>query len=332
MARFTRGWGCRQSGRGSRLRRLIWTADSGSDALTPLALAAVNTERIKLGSAIVLAFPRSPMVTAYISWDLARASKGRFMLGLGTQVKGHIERRFSTPWLPPVPRMREYIQSLRAIFKCWSEGGKKLSYQGKYYNFSLMTPAFTPAPHEYGNIPIYTSGLNKYMCQLAGELCDGFHIHPFHTPKYLRENVIPNVEAGLKKTGRQRKDISLASLAFVVVGRNDEELNTVREAARRQIAFYGSTRTYKPVFDAHGWGDVTMRLNEKTAKGDWAGMPKEITDDMLEVFTVSGTYGNIAPKVKASYEGLLDRVAFYFPYRPGPDDEQWREVTKAFNG
>jgi probable F420-dependent oxidoreductase len=309
----------------------LWTADSGSDALLPVALAAVSTERIKLGTAVVLAFPRSPMVTAYISWDLARASKGRFMLGLGTQVKGHIERRFSTPWLPPVARMREYIESLRAIFKCWSEGGRKLSYQGKYYNFSLMTPAFTPAPHDYPNIPIYTSGLNKHMCQLAGELCDGLHIHPFHTPKYLRENVMPNVEAGLKKGGRQRKDISLASLAFVIVGRNDEEIHNVREAARRQIAFYGSTRTYKPVFDAHGWGDLTMRLNEKTAKGDWAGMPKEITDDMLEVFTVSGTYDNIAAKVKANYEGLLDRVAFYFPYRPA-DDDQWRKVTRAFNG
>ena len=145
-----------------------------------------------------------------MSWDLARASKGRFILGLGTQVKGHIERRFSTPWLPPVPRMREYVESLRAIFKCWSEGGKKLSYQGKYYNFTLMTPGFTPAPHDYPNIPIYVSGLNKYMCQLAGEMCDGFHIHPFHTPKYLRENVMPNVEAGLEKGGRQRKDLSLS--------------------------------------------------------------------------------------------------------------------------
>ena len=158
-----------------------------------------------------------------------------------------------------------------------------------------MTPGFTPAPHDYANIPIYVSGLNKYMCQLAGELCDGFHIHPFHTPKYLRENVIPNVEAGLKKDRAPAQGyLAGSSLAFVVVGRNDEELNTVREAARRQIAFYGSTRTYKPVFDAHGWGDVTMRLNEKTAKGDWAGMPREITDDMLDVFTVSGTYGNIA--------------------------------------
>jgi probable F420-dependent oxidoreductase len=195
-----------------------------------------------------------------------------------------------------------------------------------------MTPAFTPAPHAYGNIPIYTSGLNRYMCQLAGELCDGFHIHPFHTPKFLRESVLPNVDIGLRRAGRQRRDIELASLAFVLTGRNDEEVHTAREAARRQIAFYGSTRTYKPVFDAHGWGDATMRLNEKTAKGDWAGMAKEVTDDMLEVFTVSGTYDQIAAKVKANYEGLLDRVAFYFPYRSGESDEQWREVTKAFNG
>jgi probable F420-dependent oxidoreductase len=310
----------------------LWTAESGSDALLPIVPAALSTQRIKIGTAVVLAFPRSPMVLAYMSWDLARVSKGRFILGLGTQVKGHIERRFSTPWLPPAPRMREYVESLRAIFKCWSEGGRKLDYRGKYYNFSLMTPAFTPAPHEFGNIPIYVSGLNKYMCQLAGELCDGFHVHPFHTPKYLRESAIPNIEIGLKKAGRRRQDIALSSLAFVVVGRNDEELNAAREAARRQIAFYGSTRTYKVVFDAHGWGDVTMRLNEKTAKGDWAGMSREITDEMLDVFTVSGSFDNIAAKVKANYEGLLDRVAFYFPFRPGVHDEEWRKVTKAFNG
>jgi probable F420-dependent oxidoreductase len=309
----------------------LWSAEAGCDALLPLAIAAVATERIKLGTAVVLAFPRSPMALAYMSWDLARASKGRFILGLGTQVKGHIERRFSTPWLPPVPRMREYIESLRAIFKCWAEGGKKLSYQGKYYNFSLMTPAFTPAPHEFGNIPLYTSGLNKYMCQLAGELCDGFHVHPFHTAKYLRESVMPNVKAGLRKAGRRRQDIQIATGAFVIVGRNDGELHSGREAARRQIAFYGSTRTYKPVFDAHGWGDVTMRLNEKTAKGDWAGMPKEISDEMLEAFAITGTFDNIAGRVKANYDGLLDRVYFYFPFRPGADDQEWRKVAMSFN-
>ncbi len=310
----------------------LWSAESGTDALMPLAVAAVNTERIKLGTAVVLAFPRSPMVLAYMSWDLARASRGRFILGLGTQVKGHIERRFSTPWLPPVARMREYIESLRAIFKCWSEGGRKLAYQGKYYNFTLMTPAFTPPPHEYSNIPIYTSGLNKHMCQLAGELCDGFHVHPFHTAKFLRESVMPNVEAGLKKAGRQRRDISIATGAFVVVGRTDEELHNAREAVRRQVAFYGSTRTYKPVFDAHGWGDVTMRLNEKTARGDWKGMPAEITEEMLDTFAISGTFDNIAAKVKANYEGLLDRVYFYFPYRPGRDDAEWRQLARTFNG
>jgi probable F420-dependent oxidoreductase len=169
------------------------------------------------------------------------------------------------------------------------------------------------------------------MCQLAGELCDGFHVHPFHTAKFLRENVMPNVEAGLKKGGRQRKDISIATGAFVVVGRTDQELHTAREAVRRQIAFYGSTRTYKSVFDAHGWGDVTIRLNEKTAKGDWKGMPGEITDEMLDTFAISGTFDNIAAKVRANYEGLLDRVYFYFPYRPGRDDEEWRKVARTFN-
>ena len=155
-----------------------------------------------MGTAIAIAFSKSPMAMAYTAWDLAGMSQGRFILGLGTQVKGHIERRFGVKWEAPVPRLREYIESLRAIFKCWSQGGMRLKYEGKYYNFSLMTPFFTPPHHNFSNIPIYIAGVNKYICRLAGELCDGLHAHPFHSPKYLREFVIPNVELGLAKSGR----------------------------------------------------------------------------------------------------------------------------------
>ncbi|MGO9056362.1 MAG: TIGR03617 family F420-dependent LLM class oxidoreductase [Candidatus Binataceae bacterium] len=310
----------------------LWTQETGNDGLLPLVLAAEHTEKINLGTAIAVAFPRSPMSMAYVAWDLAGMSKGRFILGLGTQVKGHNERRFSVKWDAPVPRLREYIESLRAIFKCWSEGGKRLSYRGKFYNFSLMPPFFTPPAHDYPNIPIYVAGVNKQICRLAGELCDGFHAHPFHSAKYLRESVIPNVETGLAKAGRQRKDFSIYTSIFAIVGRNDEELAKGREAARSQIAFYGSTRTYQPVLDAHGWGDTCARLGEKAAKGNWDAMAAEITDDMLEVFAVTGTFDNIAGKIKQRYEGLLDRFAFYFPYQPGTDDEQWLPIIKEFNG
>ncbi len=310
----------------------LWTAESGNDGFLPLVLAAEHTKKIKLGTAVAIAFPRSPMSTAYVAWDLAGLSQGRFILGLGTQVKGHIERRFSTRWDAPVPRLREYIESLRAIFKCWAEGGTKLSYAGKYYNFSLMTPFFTPARHDYPNIPIYIAGVNKYICRLAGELGEGLHAHPFHSPKYLREFVIPNVELGLNKSGRQRKDFTIATTAFVIIGRNREELEAARTGVRQQIAFYASTRTYKGVLDAHGWGEVAARLNAKAARGEWGSMANEITDEMLDVYTVSGTLDDIAAKVKARYDGLLDRVGFYTPYKAGLSEADWRKLAKEFNG
>jgi probable F420-dependent oxidoreductase len=310
----------------------LWSQETGNDGLLPLVLAAEHTDKILLGTAIAVAFPRSPMTMAYIAWDLAGMSNGRFILGLGTQVKGHNERRFSVKWDAPVPRLREYIESLKAIFKCWSEGGKRLSYQGKFYQFSLMTPFFTPPAHDYPNIPIYIAGVNKLICQLAGELCEGFHAHPFNSAKYLREIVIPNIEVGAKKSGRMRKDITIFTSVFAATGRNDEQIHKAREAARGQIAFYASTRLYHPVLEAHGWTDAGERLTEKAAKGKWNEMNAEITDDMLDVFTVTGTFDKIAGRIKERYDGLLDRFSFYFPYQPGTDDDQWRQIVKEFNG
>ena len=202
----------------------IWSMEAGNDGFLPLALAAEHTRRIKMGPAVAIAFPRSPMAIAYTSYDLARLSEGRFVLGLGTQVKGHIERRYGMRWEPPVPKLREYLESLAAIFKCWNEGGSKLSYKGKYYNFSLMTPFFAPRPHKF-RIPVYIAGVNEHICRLAGELCDGLHAHPFNSPKYLREFVMPHLEEGFKKSGRSRKDFTVFTTAFVVVGSNDAEID-----------------------------------------------------------------------------------------------------------
>jgi probable F420-dependent oxidoreductase len=309
----------------------LWSQETGNDGLLPLVLAAEHTEKIQLGTAIAVAFPRSPMTMAYIAWDLAGLSKGRFVLGLGTQVKGHNERRFSVKWDAPVPRLREYIEALRAIFKCWSEGGKRLNYQGKFYNFSLMTPFFTPPQHQWPNIPIYVAGVNRQICRMAGELCDGFHAHPFHSAKYLRESVLPNLEAGLQKAGRRRDDFTIFTSIFAAVGRNDEQIDKAREMLRSQIAFYGSTRNYQPVLEAHGWGDLCARLGEKAAKGKWDEMAREVSEDMMDVYTVTGTFDNIAARIKERYQGLLDRFAFYIPARP-EDAEQWRQIIKQFNG
>jgi probable F420-dependent oxidoreductase len=309
----------------------LWTLETGDDPFLPLVMAAEHTAHTRLGTAIAVAFPRSPMVTAQIAWDLAGLSRGRFILGLGTQVKGHNERRYSVKWEAPVPRLREYVESLRAIFKCWSAGGTKLDYRGRFYSFSLMTPFFTPAPHEFSNIPIYIAGVNKKIIQLAGEICDGLHVHPFHSPKYLREFVLPNLEAGLAKSGRTRNDVSTATIAFVITGRDRTEIERMREEVRRQIAFYASTRTYRIVLETHGWGEVAERLNQRAARGDWNGMTAEITDEMVDSYSVSGTFDEIGARVKDRYAGLIDRVAFYMPYRAGVDDDAWRKLTSEFN-
>jgi probable F420-dependent oxidoreductase len=309
----------------------LWTAETSHDPFFPLVVAAQHTKRVKLGTAIAVAFPRSPMVLAQIGWDLQAASRGRFILGLGTQVKGHNERRFGVRWEHPGPKLREMIQMIRAIWDCW-QNGTRPSFNGKFYNFTLMTPFFNPGPIEYPEIPIYIAGVNEYMCQLAGELCDGFHIHPFHSLKYLDEVVFPNLEKGLQKAGRQRSQVAMTTTAFVITGANEAEVEAAKAPVRQQLSFYASTRTYSGVLEIHGWGDASARLNEKAAKGDWTGMANEITDEMLEVYAVSGTYDQIAERVKSKYKNYLDRVAFYLPFSRGSDDARWREIVRSFNG
>ena len=306
----------------------LWTAEAGHDPYLPVAVAAAATERIALGTNIAVAFPRSPLVHAQIAWDLQAASRGRFILGLGTQVKGHNERRYSTPWTAPGPRLREMVQLIRHIWDVWQHGTKP-GFQGKYYQFSLMTPFFSPAPLEWPNIPIYIAGVNPYICRLAGELCDGFQAHPFHSVKFLREAVLPNIEAGAAKAGRTRRDVTLATSAFVITGKDQDEMERMKAGVRQQIAFYASTRTYIAVLEAHGWGETCYRLNEKAAKGDWAGMASLITDEMLDVYAVQGTFEEVPALLRKKYDGVIDRLSFYSALRPGADDAEWRRVVAA---
>jgi len=308
----------------------LWTAETSHDPYLPLALVAEHTERIQFGTSIAVAFPRSPLVHAQIAWDLQAQSNGRFILGLGTQVKGHNERRFGIPWEAPGPRLREMILAIRAIWDCW-QNGTRPNYEGSHYRFTLMTPFFNPGPIAHPAIPIYIAGVNTYMCRLAGELCDGFHIHPFHSIRYLREHLLPEVEEGLTTGGRTRRDLTLSTSAFVITGANDADIERAKDAVRMQIAFYASTRTYIRVLETHGWGDTCVRLNEKAAKGDWSGMGQEITDEMLEVFAVTAPFDEIAPAIQAKYGDILDRVAFYVPYNPGADDDRWRRIVGAFH-
>jgi len=271
------------------------------------------------------------MVTAQIAWDLAAQSNGRFILGLGTQIKPHIEKRFSTPWTAPAPRLREYIESMRAIWNTFQTGAP-LRYRGEIYKFSLMSPFFTPGAIEHPDIPIYIAGVNEHLCRLAGEMCQGFHVHPFHTLSYLKEVVIPNVDHGAQQAGRARADCALACAIFVVTGNNTEEMNDHATLVRAQIAFYASTPSYKPVMELHGWGDLADRLNTLSREGRWFEMGELISDEMLHEFAVIAPADELAHAVKARYEGLLDRVGYYFAFVPEEREREniWRDAADVF--
>jgi len=297
----------------------LWTSETQHDPFLPLAVAATSTSSIKLGTSIAVAFPRSPMVLAYTAWDIQKASQGRFILGLGSQVRAHNERRFSVKFEAPGPKLREVVLALRAIWECWQKGSP-LRFRGQFYHFDLMTPFFNPGPISHPKIPVLIAGVNQYMCRMAGEVCDGLHVHPFHTAKYLREYVQPAVAIGLQESGRSREDFTYVTAAFVVVGETEAERARNREAVRQQVAFYASTRTYAPVLEAHGWEGIGPELHQKSLSGDWQGMAHLISDEMLADIAVTGTSAEIGRKVRERYTGLLDRISLYLPYEWKADE------------
>lgn len=307
----------------------LWTFETAHDAFLPLVLATEHSRRLTLGTSIAVAFARSPAVLAYIGWDLARFSHGRFVLGLGTQVKGHNERRFGVNWEKPVEKMREVILAVRAIWDCW-QNQTRLNFQGQFFKLTLMTPFFSPAPHDYPRIPIYIAGVNRRMCRLAGELCDGFHVHPLNSPRYLREVILPNIEAGLAESGRRRGDIELSSSIFVIPTNDSTEAARREAEVRRQISFYASTPPYRPVFAIHGWKDAAEQLSALAARGKWDGMPALINDEMLDTFCLRAPWEELPAKVIEKYGGLLDRVSYYFPFLPGENDAAWRATIAGF--
>ncbi len=309
----------------------LWTFETAHEAFLPLVLAAEHTQRLTLGSSIAVAFARSPAILAYIGWDLARFSKGRFTLGLGSQVKGHNERRFGVKWEKPVAKMREVILAIRAIWDCW-QNQTRLNFQGEFFKLTLMTPFFNPGPHEYPHVPIYIAGVNRQMCRLAGELCEGFHVHPLNSPRYLREVVGPNIHHGLSKVGRRREDIELSSSIFVIPTDDPNQAAIHESEVRQQISFYASTPQYRPVFDLHGWGEIAKRLSTMAARGKWNDMPFLITDEILSTFALRGRWAELPGKVLDKYGGLLDRVSYYFPFVPGQNNDGWRATIAGFKG
>ncbi|HEX9145973.1 MAG TPA: TIGR03617 family F420-dependent LLM class oxidoreductase [Candidatus Binatia bacterium] len=307
----------------------LWTFETAHEPFMPLVLAAEHSQRLSLGTSIAVAFARSPAILAYIGWDLARFSKGRFIMGLGTQVKGHNERRFGVKWEKPVEKMREVILAMRAIWDCW-QNHTPLNFRGEFFKLNLMTPFFSPSPHDYPNIPIFTAGVNPRMCQLAGELCQGFHAHPLHTARYLREVVVSNVQSGLLKAGRQRQAIELSSSIFVIPSDDPKQALAYELEVCQQIAFYASTPAYRLVFEIEGWGEVAHRLNRLAGHGQWDDMPALITDEMLDAFALRGSWSDLPKKVLQKYAGLLDRISYYFPIAPNQNEDGWRTTVAGF--
>ncbi|HME18115.1 MAG TPA: TIGR03617 family F420-dependent LLM class oxidoreductase [Nitrososphaerales archaeon] len=304
----------------------LWVNETKHDPFVQLALAASQTRAIAVGSSVALAFTRSPTALAYAAWDLQALSKGRLLLGLGSQVKGHIERRFGAKWESPAPRMREVILAMKAVWECWQKG-TKLDFQGRFFKLDLMTPFFNPGPIASPAVPVFVAGVNGGMCRVAGEVGDGLLVHPLHTAGYLKEVIAPALSVGLAKHGRRRGDVAVAASVFAAVGERDREIKKAKNQYRRQVAFYASTRTYRRVMELHGWGDVCDRLHALSVKGEWDKMAEEVTDDILDEFVVEGTWEEMGGVMRRRYGDAVDRVRLYLPF---DGDEKWKALVGGF--
>ncbi len=305
----------------------VWSAETGHDPFLPIAIGAAATETLEFGTGIAVAFARNPMNLAMMANDLQQLSKGRFILGMGSQIKPHITKRFSMPWSHPAPRMRELILAIRAIWDSWAGDGK-LDFRGEFYTHTLMTPFFNPGKNPFGNPKILLAAVGEQMTEVAGEAGDGMLVHGFTTERYLREVSLPALERGAAKAGKTRADLTVSYPGFVVTGANDADVAAADKAVRQQIAFYGSTPAYRPVLDLHGWGDLHPELNSLSKQGEWVTMGELIDDEMLEAFAVVCPIDQVATRLKARFGDVVDRFSFYAPYKIDP--EEWKAVLADF--
>jgi probable F420-dependent oxidoreductase len=301
----------------------LWTTETMHDPFLPCPLIAEHTQKLGFGTAVAIAFARSPANLAYTAWDLAQASAGRFILGLGTQVKAHIERRFGMPWPESViGKLREQIDAVHAFWTTW-QTNQPLNFRSEHYKLSLMSPFFNPGPIKFPDIPIYIAGVNTGLARLAGEKVQGFHAHPFHTKKYLREVILPAIDQGLHKAGRSRQEIKVSTSAFVVTTPEEEAF------VRAQIAFYASTPSYRPVMKLHGWEDTASQLSTLAARGEWAEMPALINNDILREVAIIASPAGLPAALLERYTGIVDRLGLYIPFMPGERDEFWENLLQA---
>jgi probable F420-dependent oxidoreductase len=304
----------------------LWSTETVHDPFLPGALLAEHTRRMQFGTAVAIAFARSPATLAYTAWDLAQASQGRFILGLGTQVKAHVERRFGMPWPESVVgKLREQIAAIRAFWRAW-QTGEKLNFQGEYYRLNLMSPFFNPGSIAHPAIPIYIAGVNTGLARLAGETADGFLVHPFHTPQYLDEMLLPAIREGAGRSGRSPAAVKISVTAFGVTSAQEDAF------VRAQIAFYASTPSYRAVMALHERVETAERLSALAGRGRWDEMPGLIDDELLRLFAVVCPPESLAAALRARYQGLADRLALYLPFMPGERDSFWQSLLDAFKG
>jgi probable F420-dependent oxidoreductase len=314
----------------SRGYAALWASEVDHDPFLQLFAAGQATERLQVGTAIAVAFARSPMTLAQTAHDLQRYTRGRFVLGLGTQIKAHVERRFSMPWGAPAARMREFIGALRAIWDAWQEG-TPLRFQGEFYRHTLMTPMFSPPAHEWGAPPVYLAAVGPLMTRLAGEVADGLLVHGFTTERYLRERTLPALEEGLALAGRTRADVAVTLPGLVVSGRTEEEMAGAAAAVKATIAFYGSTPAYRPVLELHGWEDLADELHTLSVsrrEDRWTAMRDLVDDEVLTAFAVVATPEDVAAGVRRRFDGAVDRFSVYASYPTPP--ELWDPLVTAF--
>jgi len=308
----------------------LWASEVAHDPFLQLLAAGQATERLQVGTAIAVAFARSPMTLATTAYDLQRYTRGRFVLGLGTQIKAHVERRFSMPWTAPAARMREFIGALHAIWDAWQHS-TPLRFQGEHYRHTLMTPMFSPPAHEWGAPPVYLAAVGPLMTQLAGEVADGLLVHGFTTERYLRERTIPALEEGLATAGRERSQVAVTLPGLVASGRTEEEMTEAAQAVKATIAFYGSTPAYRPVLELHGWGALADELHALSVgrlEDKWTAMRDLVDDEVLGTFAVVAEPEDVAAQVRARYDGLVDRFSVYASYPA--DLELWDPLVAAF--
>jgi probable F420-dependent oxidoreductase len=304
----------------------VLSFEGAHDPFVPLAVAAEHTTRVRLTTAIAIAFARNPMVCAYLANDLQLLSGGRFVLGLGTQIRPHIEKRFSQPWSRPNARMREFVKAMRAIWHTW-ETGERLEFRGEFYTHTLMTPFFSPGANPYGRAPIALAGFGPAMIAVAGEVADGWIVHPLNSTSYVESVGLPALERGLARAERKRGDVEIACQTIAMIGSTDAEIAAARMKAKGQIAFYGSTPAYRVMLDHHGWGHLQPELNRMSKQGAWFDMIALVTDDMLETVGVAGQPAEVGRRLRQR-NAWADRTSLVLYNETAP--EAVADLVRAF--